>query len=486
MTGKMIEIMVDLQGGAAAPLYEKIYKYIKDEIIDGKISKGEKLPSTRLLAKNLSVSRSTIEMAYDQLLAEGYITSEACRGFFVCDITELYRLEGKTTANSGAEEKSRVADPQTESAGKDISYKIDFSSDTIDTEHFPYNVWRKLNKDVWLDDREELLLPGEGAGDFKLREVIARYLYQARGVNCDASQIVVGAGNEYLEILLSQLLGTGKKIMMEDPTYLQAYHTFCNLGYEVEAVSCGEEGISIEKVYEVQPDIIYAMPSHQFPLGTVLPQKTRLELLQWASEREGRYLIEDDHDSEFRYKGKPIPSLQSFDRNGRVIYLGTFSKSIAPSLRISYMVLPEELMEMYQEKCGFYSTTVPKMQQEVLRKFMEEGYFNRHLNRMRAIYKAKHDFITSELKKCRWVQNIHGDYAGLHVLVEVNTKLSEQELCKEALKAGVRVSGISQYYIHGQKNSCYPTLLLGYGKLTEQEMLEGLEILGRIIEKRLY
>lgn len=483
MTTGMNEIMIDLQGGAKAPLYQKIYDHLKKEITCGAISKGTRIPSTRLLAKQLMVSRSTVEMAYEQLLAEGYIKSEACRGFFVCDITELYQLEGKQNKSEGLN-----ADFTSEPVwGKETAKKLpdcyaDFSPDAIDTEHFPYNVWRKLNKDVWLDDREELLLSGEGQGDERLGNVIAQYLYQARGVNCHASQIILGAGNEYLEILLAQVLGTKKKILMEDPTYLQAYHTFCNLGFQVETILGSDKGIEIESVHEIQPDAIYIMPSHQFPLGTVMPQKARLELLNWANEKEGRYLIEDDHDSEFRYRGKPIPSLQSFDRNGKVIYLGTFSKSIAPSLRVSYMVLPLELLREYRRKCGFYSTTVPKMQQEVLRKFIEEGHFGRHLNRMRAIYKAKHDFITAELKKYKWVKRVSGDHAGLHVLIEVDTNLTEQELCEQARKAGIKINGISEYYIHKQEERCNPVILLGYGKLDNEKIKEGLKLLNEVVE----
>ena len=193
----MIEIMIDLQGGAKAPLYERIYQYIRDEIVDGRISKGEKLPSTRLLSKNLGVSRSTAEMAYDQLFAEGYIESQPCRGYFVCDVEELYQLEQRKRISSHPAEESHSAKPDTDRRKKD--QEIDFSPYTIDTEDFPYNVWRKLHRNVLLDDREEILLSGDGQGDYALREVIADYLHQARGVNCEASQIVIGAGNEYLD-----------------------------------------------------------------------------------------------------------------------------------------------------------------------------------------------------------------------------------------------------------------------------------------------
>lgn len=478
----MNEIMIDLQGGAKAPLYEKIYEYIKNEIVDGKISKGEKLPSTRLLAKNLSVSRSTVELAYDQLLAEGYIEAEPYRGYFVCDIEALYQLEQRSPLvilkkNAGNAEKDTFNEIAQKSNNQQ---KIDFSPYAIDTQNFPYNVWRKLHKNVLLDDREEILLSGDGQGDYELRAAIADYLHQARGVNCDATQIVIGAGNEYLEILLAQVLGEKKTVLMDDPTYLQAYRTFFNMGYVVKNIPQEHGSMPIKAVRREDADILYVMPSHQFPLGTVMPLKRRLELLKWASEKEGRYLIEDDHDSEYRYKGKPIPSLQSIDHEEKVIYLGTFSKSIAPSLRISYMVLPLHLLKKYQESCSFYSTTVSKIQQEVLREFIRGGYFGRHLNKMRGIYKNKHDFLVGELKKKNWVENIAGDNAGLHVLVQVNTMLTEEEICKKAAECGIRLMGIREHYIHTPPEG-KPVLLLGYGKPDEQEIQKGLEVLESIM-----
>lgn len=472
----MIEIMIDLQGGTKAPLYEKIYEYIKNEIVDGKISKGEKLPSTRLLAKNLSVSRSTVEMSYDQLLAEGYIEAEPCRGYFACDIEELYKPERKKKVPEQGDANRMMQH------NKRSREAIDFSPYTIDTENFPYNVWRKLHKNVLLDDREDILLSGDGQGDYELRQAIADYLHQARGVNCDASQIVIGAGNEYLEILLAQVLGKAKTVVMDDPTYLQAYRTFCNMGYTVKNISDNHGNLPIEQVRRENPDIIYVMPSHQFPLGTVMPLKQRLELLKWAAEKEGRYLIEDDHDSEYRYKGKPIPSLQSIDREETVIYLGTFSKSIAPSLRISYMVLPEHLLQRYHEQCGFFSTTVPKIEQEVLCEFIRGGYFGRHLNKMRGIYKSRHDFLVNELKKRSWVDSIAGDNAGLHVLVRVNTRMTEKELCNRAADKGIRLMGIREHYIHTPPES-KPVILLGYGKPDEVKILEGLRILDELLKQ---
>ena len=210
-----------------------------------------------------------------------------------------------------------------------------------------------------------------------LKETICDYLYHARNVRCTPEQIIIGAGNEYLQLMLIQMLGTSHGVAMESPTYLRAYRTFKNAGLSVREVALDDAGMRVDLLRKTDASIAYVMPSHQFPLGIVMPMKRRLELLNWAVEEPERYIIEDDYDSEFRYKGKPIPALQGIDRSGRVIYLGTFSKSIASSIRVSYMVLPEHLLERYQECCGFYACTVPNLMQQAICQFMQEGYFEK-------------------------------------------------------------------------------------------------------------
>lgn len=471
----MIEIMIHLETEAKTPLYEQIYNYIKKNMEDGKISRGEKLPSTRFMAKYLQISRSTVELAYEQLRSEGYIESIPCKGYFICDITELYRLERH------AEEKKAV--PLKSMTHDELHDVIDFTINGVDEKHFPFNIWRKLHKDILLEETEELLCVGDSQGEYALRESIAHYLYQARGVNCTPEQLIIGAGNEYLLLLLAQLFTEKKRVAMENPTYLQAYHTFCNVGWEVVPMPA-ENGTSTQTVLEEKkPEIVYTMPSHQFPLGTVMPMKKRLELLHWASEQEGRYLIEDDHDSEYRYKGKPIPSLQSIDSREKVIYLGTFSASIAPSVRVSYMVLPKNLLETYQRKCDFYSTTVPKLSQKVLQRFIEEGHFGRHLNKMRSVYRNKHDMLLGELKKYPWVSRIRGENAGLHLLAELDTNFTEEEIVEKALQCGLKIEGLSHYDIVESREQENPVLLFGYGNLSEDRMRKGLCILDEILRK---
>lgn len=468
----MKELSITLQTDIKTPLYEQIYEAIRQDILHGRIQKGEKLPSTRFQAQYLQVSRSTVELAYEQLLSEGYIYSEPYRGYFACDVQDLYQLTG------GQDEKKDISDI---SLAKKEKYDIDFSPNGIELSHFPYNALSKIMKNLILDQGESMLVSSESFGDINLRRVICDYLYRSRQVNCVPEQIVLGAGNEYLQILLSQILGTNRALAIESPTYMQAYRTFFNLGYEIKEVNVDKEGMNIWQLEASGAEIAYVMPSHQFPLGTVMTMKRRLEILNWASKAPDRYIIEDDYDSEFRYKGKPIPALQGMDKAGRVIYLGTFSKSIAPSVRISYMVLPQELIKKYKKRCGFYSCTVPTLMQQSVYQFMREGHFEKNLNRMRGIYKVKHDFMQNELRKCPWVIQVMGGNAGLHFLVKVNSAKSEKEIVEGCKAVGIRVYGISEYYIGKQSHYAKPMLILGYGGLTEEQMTEGIAILSQVL-----
>lgn len=498
----MNELLIDLDVNAKTALYEQIYEYIKRDIISGRLSRGERLPSTRLLALNLQVSRSTVEAAYGQLASEGYLEAKKCSGYYVCDMDALYALAGKAGCSkerfyAAGRNGDGLSDEACQAAGQFYEgntkryrlseealppVKYNFLPGQIDSKGFPYNAWRKASKEALLEMEHELLLAGHPQGEYELRKTIADYLYQARGAHCVPEQIIIGAGNEYLLQLLGQILGNSRKAAMESPTYLQAYHTFQNMGYEVKAVPMDADGMLVEKIPEEEISLVYVMPSHQFPLGTVMPLKRRLQLLAWADGQAGRYIIEDDHDSEFRYKGKPIPSLHGMAQQESVIYLGTFSNSIMPSIRISYMALPAGLLAVYYKKCGFYASTVSRIQQMAVCRFMKDGCFERHLNKMRGIYKGKHDTLLQLLKGKKWVRRIYGDYAGLHIAVELNCALSEEAVIKQAAAQGIRLQGMSDCYLAGQKKPDEnPVLLLGFGDLSEQEIREGVELLEKFI-----
>ncbi len=519
----MKELAIPLQADDGRPLYEQIYEYIRNEIVDGKISHGEKLPSSRMLARNLSVSRSTVNLAYDQLVSEGYVETVAGSGYYVCDIrSSLFEFHGKKPERVGSLTDGAGANVGGRSAGdsgkqyaqmcREPHYRYDFSPYATEWSDFSMNAWRKAIKAMLQEDMEDLFLSGSPEGEENLRQAISDYLHRSRGVDCELHQIVVGAGNEYLLMLLYQMLGGDCRVAMESPTYLQAYQIFQNLGWEVSPIPMDESGMTLAGLGASGAQLAYIMPSHQFPLGNVMPMKRRMELLQWAGEAEGRYIIEDDYDSEFRYKGKPIPSLQGSDPYGRVIYLGTFSKSIAPAIRVSYMVLPPGLIRRYRERCGSYSSTVSRTQQQILFHFMKDGYFERHLNKMRGIYRTRHDTLLGELKGMKWVKRIWGENAGLHVLVELVSPKPEEQLIREAKAAGIRVYGLGEYSIRKEPvetgeysirqepvetgeysirqepmgagdrvQTDGPVLLLGYAKMTEDEIREGVRLLGELV-----
>ena len=464
----MYELTISLDTKRNIPLYEQIYDYIKQEIQQGKIQSGERLPSTRALSRHLEVSRSTIELAYEQLLSEGYVETQPYRGFFISQIDGLYRLEYQ-------EEQQEIKVEEE----KD-QYKYDFSPNGVDLNSFPYNIWRKLSRECLQDDHSELFRLGNPQGEEGVRNAICSYLHQARGVNCRPEQIIVGAGNDYLLMLLTAILGNERKVALENPTYTQAYRLFDRFSYQVCTVDMDEKGMRVDRLQESGAQIAFVMPSHQFPLGIVMPISRRMEILRWAEEEEGRYIIEDDYDSEFRYKGKPIPALQGYDRSRKVIYMGTFSKSIAPAIRMSYMVLPEKVLERYKTNCGFLSSTISRVDQMILQKFIEEGYYERHLNKSRALYKGRHDMMLNRLRTMSESVTILGENAGLHLLLRFTGKSSETELIQKAKSQGVKVYGLSEYCIGIQEEmqeKKEATILLGYANMKEAEITEAIELL---------
>ena len=464
----MYDLTIELHTDSPKCLYEQIYEYIRQEIREGKLRPGERLPSTRSLADYLQVSRSTAALAYEQLLSEGYIASQPYRGYYVCHIEELCRVDA-------GEEGTRAGSERTENRSR--RYICDFSPTATDMSLFPFSVWRKINKNVLSEGSSKLFAQGDVQGEYSLRETISRYLHSSRGVNCSPGQIIVGAGNDYLLLLLEKILGRHVKIAMENPTYKRAYRIFKSFAYEITTVDMDEAGMSVEGLRQSDVTAAYVMPSHQYPTGTLMPIGRRLELLKWADEVPERYLIEDDYDSEFRYKGKPIPSLQASDRHGRVIYIGTFSKSIAPAIRVSYMVLPQTLLERYRKQCYFYSTTVSRIDQKVLETFIGEGYFERYLNKMRKHYKEKHDLMLEQLEDFERAFRITGENAGLHLLLTGTQGQTEEALLAAAEAVGVKVYGLSESLVGQTGTESSRTVLLGYGGLGREEIIKGLTLL---------
>ena len=457
---------IELHADSDKCLYEQIYDYIKTEIRDGKLLAGERLPSTRSLAEYLQVARSTVEYAYEQLLSEGYVESRPYRGYFVCAMEELFHMVEPRKLSVREQEGSG----QGQARGR---WEYNFSPHEIDMSGFPFGVWKRITKNILTYGNSDLFARGEAQGDCDLRETISRYLHASRGVNCEPEQIIVGAGNDYLLMLLEKILGQHVRIAMENPTYIRTYRIFQSFAYRIVTVDMDESGMRPDRLTEENVSAAYVMPSHQFPMGTVMPIGRRMELLKWASGAPDRYLIEDDYDSEFRYYGKPIPALLASDKQGKVIYIGTFSKAIAPAIRISFMVLPQPLLERYREECSFYSCTVSRIDQRILNEFIRDGYFERHLNKMRKIYRAKQELLLRCLEPFKSEYTISGENTGLHLLLTAKGDVTEAELIERAEQEGVKVYGLSENMVEASSGKA--TVLIGFGGLTREQITEGIE-----------
>lgn len=437
------------------PLYEQLYLHIRREISEGHLTAGERLPSKRALSAHLKVSVVTVEGAYSQLLAEGYVRSEPKRGFFVQALEPT------------APPLSPCAHPSAPKPPSLPPLQYDFSTNAVDTSLFPFSAWAKLSREVLSSGNTALLdaLPPQGATE--LREAIVHHLYHFRGMQVAPEQIVVGAGSEYLTTLLIQLLGAQGGWAVEDPGYPKTARILNSNGVPVHPVPLDEQGLSVDALDASGARVVHVTPSHHFPLGTVMPMPRRSALLAWAEQRPDRYIIEDDYDSEFRFSGRPIPALQGLDRSGRVIYLNTFAKSLAPSLRISYLVLPPHLTEEYRRRLLFYSSTVPSFEQHTLALFMERGHFERHIARARTRYRTRKAQLLSAAEEAGLLRHgrVLGADAGLHFLLQLDDPRSEEELTALAVQAGVGVYPLSRYYLTPPPADRLPTFVLGYARL---------------------
>jgi GntR family transcriptional regulator/MocR family aminotransferase len=456
--------LIQVDKSSSTPLYEQLYREMKGSIIRGELAVGTKLPSKRKLAEFLSISQTTIELAYAQLVSEGFITAVSRSGYFVEQVEELAYVE-------------EAREELVEMEAVTHNYNIDFNSGRIDTTAFPFNQWRKYAKEVLDETSSNLLLLGHPQGDVELRQEIASYIYSSRGVRCTSQQVVIGSGTEQLMPLLIRLLGKQAIYAIENPGYPMTHHIFANNERKTLAVSVDEEGMKVSELENQLATVAYVTPSHQFPTGAILSASRRVQLLNWASNKEGRYIIEDDYDSEFRYVGKPIPSLQGMDQRERVIYISTFSKSLMPSLRIAYFVLPMHLLQAYRLTFPYYSSTVPRLDQHVLAQFMRDGHFSKHLNRMRKLYRKKLEKLTSALDAYGPTVLISGEQAGMHVVLTIDSQSTDSELVELAKQADIRVYGLSDYYQTTEKIISKPQVLIGFGGFIEEAIEPAVEAL---------
>ena len=448
-----------LENTGSDKLYEHLYKLIKDDIIHKRISAGEKLPSKREFAKNLGVSIITVETAYSQLMSEGYIYSVDRKGFFAAKIDDRF-LED----NPGSGIVDDIMEEQQE-------FYADFVKNTVPVENFPFSTWMKLLREITADTDSKMLLGMSNAsGAVELREAIVNHLYRFRGMDVKPEQIIVGAGTEYLYGLLVQLLGRDMVFGIENPGYPRIAKIYESNDVKIKYIDMDNEGAMPESLNRADVDVLHISPSHHYPTGIVMPIGRRYELLGWAAKSRKRYIIEDDYDCEFRLYGKPVPALQSVDRMDKVIYINTFSKSLAPTFRISYMVLPMPLVKRYYEKLGFYSCTVSSFEQHTLARFITGGYFERHINRMRNYYRTQRDKIIEAIKNSRAADyiEIHNADEGLHFVMDIKKDISDSELKKVAEKKGINIACLSDYYYNGKCDR--HAIVLSYSGISEDRL----------------
>ena len=450
-------------------LYEHLYKCIKNDIMSGQLKSGDKLPSKRSFAKNLDISTITVENAYAQLMAEGYIYSLPKRGYFVSEV--------KTFSEKQPERVRQLPEKPMEE-----TCFADFISNRTSHANFPFSIWAKLTREVLAGEDSTLLLPPPAGGIMELRKAIADHLYQFRGIDVSPEQIIIGAGTEYLYGLLIQLFGNEAVYAIEDPGYQKIAQIYTSHGVDLCYIPMDEGGVCTGVLEDSGADILHLSPSHHFPTGRVTPISRRYELLGWASKSDGRYIIEDDYDSEFRLLGRPIPALQSIDVMDKVIYMNTFSKSLSSTIRISYMVLPQKLLKQFYEKLGFYSCTVSNFEQYTLARFISGGYFEKHINRMRNYYRNQRDILLESIRKSPLAGKIKikEENSGLHFLMELQTEMPDDLLEEKAGRMGLRISCLSRYY-HQPEQAKQHVLVLNYSGIDREKMAEAIEILERCV-----
>ena len=452
----MVHLTTALDAASGVPLYEQLYRSLAEEMRSGGLAAGTRMPGKRRLAAELSVSVNTVDAAYQMLAAEGYLVARERSGFYV---EEYLALPQQSAAPSAP-----LPPPPAP-----LPVRYDLSTRGVDPGLFPFRTWARLQKEL-LYSSPELLTHGDAQGDAALRQALAEYLAEYRGVQCTPQQIVGGAGLEYLLGLLAPLLPGPAAV--ETPGYPRALQVLQNNGVRCCCLPVDADGLSVQALDRSDAAVCYVTPSHQFPTGVTMPAGRRAELLHWAARRPGqRYIIEDDYDSEFRFDTRPLPSLQGMaGADGPVVYLSTCSRSLAPSIRIAYMVLPEHLLPAWRAKYRLYSSTVSRFEQQTLARFITEGYFTRHLARERVAYKARRDALTAALHRAFAPEELTlaGLHTGLHLLARLPDAPPDAALRRAAEQQGVRLSLLGDYDLTGAPQPFSGTLVLGYGSLRDE------------------
>lgn len=448
----------ELKKSPGVPLYEALYRCIRSDILSGKLPAGTKLPSKRALASQLDISKITVEGAYNQLCAEGYISAREKVGYYVESVATF----------TPAASPPRTPAPKEEMPLLDLTANVPAA--------FPFSVWSRLQRQVLLDFGHDLLKPLPSYGCNALRQAIADHLSGFRGMQVDPQNIIIGAGTDFLYNLVPQLLGQDKIYALEEPGYPKIRQTYEAAGVTTVAAAMDDQGVLPEGLENAR--VLHFSPAHHFPTGIVTSPSRRQQLLKWAAD--GNWIVEDDYDCEFRFDTHPLPTLSS--QSERVIYINSFSKSMAPSIRMGYMVLPPQLMAVFRQKLGFYTSTVSGFEQHTLARFLSGGYFEKHINRMRKFYRLRRNQVLEMIRTCpgKDILTIEEADAGLHFLVKVNTDASDEALERYCAGLGLRVHSLRHYY-RGQvpEDRCH-CLVVNYSGLQEKDMATFEKILGKI------
>lgn len=464
--------MIKIDRNDNLPIYQQIYEQIKSDIVSGNMAENFRLPSIRRMAEDLHVGKNSVENAYEQLVLEGYIRSIPGSGYRVNKLAFDLRLQSPESC-APARDFNICAENAPE-------IRYDFQYGVLGAGYFPGKIWRTYTANL-LDEPISETVHGycPVKGDELLRQELKHYLYRSRGVKCETDQIIICSGTQAaLEIIL-RLFPKHHTIAMEDPGYDGARAVFHSHDLNILPISVTEQGIDLHTLSACPASMVYVAPSHQFPTGAVMPIKQRMELLKLAHDRE-MFVIEDDYDSEFRYKGQPIPALQSIDTDGQVIYIGTVSKILSAGLRMAYLILPKKLLPVYEEKYHGYACTVPVLEQKILGSFIHDGHWERQLRKVCISHKRKHDILISSIRQYmgEYVK-IHGHHAGLHILLGFHSNIEEHWLVSQAAQAGILVCPASPFWYEPDPART-TALVLGYGKIQEKDIEAAIKLLGHV------
>ncbi len=468
----MITISID-HSEQADYIYQQIYQKIKKEILNRNLLPHTQVPSKRELAGKLRISVNSVNAAYQQLLAEGYLYAIERKGFFVEQLDTFYTEE---------QTSSFVLPDDLKEPAEDRGEWISFSHMSVNMAHFPLKSWFRCEQKSAARAFHTLGDMAHPQGIYGVRETITRLISLTRGVKCSPEQIVISAGTQMLIHLLTELLPDDALYAMEEPGYRRMYQLLCSAGKEVKTIRLDDKGMSMREINKQNPDVLITTPSHQFPTGVIMPVSRRIQLLNWAAEAADRYIIEDDYDSEFKYDVDSIPALQSLDHFQNVIYMGTFSKSLLPGLRISYMVLPPELLRKYKKR-SYDLQTCNTLAQLALQEFIDSGEYQKHIKKMKQMYKEKREKLIHALDEAFGEKiTVKGANAGLHFVTEFDTSRPEKEILAHASRLQLEVFGMSRFQLEEcRKKQNTPALIIGFARLKDEDIDEGVKRLQRAV-----